>query len=241
MSVIRSLKNLVPFRVKRALAPLTRRFQKKYDAELKFWQARYREDGNTFSNAHYERIMLGMSEQNDSAFLDGKIVADFGCGPRGSLAWIKNASMKIGIDILVDMYVDNFSSLPTKHGMAYLKSTENVIPLPDGFVDIMYSVNAIDHVDNFEAMCDEIIRVVKPGGELIFSFNLEEAATVCEPQRLSEELIERTLLSKLETLSYRVTSKGPKGNQYKPFFGDDPLSYKPGTEGYLWIRASKPA
>lgn len=52
------------------------------------------------------------------------------------------------------------------HGMIYLKSTEKVIPLPSEFVDIIFTVNAIDHVNNFEIMCDEIIRVLKPGGIL---------------------------------------------------------------------------
>jgi len=50
--------------------------------------------------------------------------------------------------------------------MIYLKSTEKVIPLPSEFVDIIFTVNAIDHVNNFEIMCDEIIRVLKPGGIL---------------------------------------------------------------------------
>jgi SAM-dependent methyltransferase len=120
-----------------------------------------------------------------------------------------------------------------------LKSTEKVIPLPSDFVDVMFTLNAIDHVDNFSAMCSEIIRVLKPGGFFIGSFNLEELPSPCEPQQLDEKKIKDNLLSKLEIKSYRITKKGPEDDLYSPFFTNS-LSYKPGQEGYLWVKAMKP-
>ncbi len=33
--------------------------------------------------------MLAIAKREDDEFLSNKIVADFGCDPRGSLAWIK--------------------------------------------------------------------------------------------------------------------------------------------------------
>jgi len=44
----------------------------------------------TFANARYERLMLAMAEEPDDTFLKGKIVTDFGCGPIGSLTWVKS-------------------------------------------------------------------------------------------------------------------------------------------------------
>ena len=122
--------------------------------------------------------------------------------------------------------------------MIYLKSTEKAIPLPSNFIDIMFTMNAIDHVDNFSVVCDEIIRVIKPDGEFIGSFNLEEPVNVCEPQQLNEQIIKENLLNKLEVKSYRITKKGPTENPYLPFF-DENLSYKKGQEGFLWVRAKK--
>ena len=116
--------------------------------------------------------MLAMAEEPDDNFLKGKIVADFGCGPRSSLFWASSASLKIGIDVLADRYADEFTDNIISHGMIYLKSTEKVIPLPSNFVDVMFTLNAIDHVDSFSNMCSEIIRVLKPGGDFIGSFNL---------------------------------------------------------------------
>ena len=122
--------------------------------------------------------------------------------------------------------------------MIYLKSTEKVIPLPSDFVDIMFSLNALDHVDNFSDMCNELMRVLKPGGDFIGSFNLEEAPARCEPQQLNERCIRENVLDKLKVQSYRITRKGPDSDVYAPFF-DGNLTYEPRQEGILWVRAKK--
>ncbi len=121
--------------------------------------------------------MLAMAEEKDTDFYEGKIIADFGCGPRGSLVWAEKPCFRIGIDALADIYADEFTDNIINHGMIYVKSTEKVIPLPSNSIDIMFTLNAVDHVDCFSEMCDEIIRVIKPGGEFIGSFNLEEPSS----------------------------------------------------------------
>ncbi len=226
---------------KAILRPIRSRFGKKYASELSFWRNRLKIDNGTFENSHYlyyQRLMLSMAEEPDDGFLKGKVVADFGCGPRGSLVWAISASLRIGIDVLADRYSDEFTDNITSHGMIYLKSTEKVIPLPSDFVDVMFTLNAIDHVDSFSAMCSEIIRVLKPGGEFIGSFNLEEPVTHCEPQTLNEKIIKKNLLNNLDVQSYRITKQGSAENQYKSFFNGN-LSYEQGQKGYLWVRAKK--
>lgn len=238
MSIRNKIKTMLPEPIKNILRPIRNIFIRKSHSELSFWRSRLEIDKGKFKNSHYERLMLAMAQESSGEFLKGKIVADFGCGPRGSLVWASSAFLRIGIDVLADRYADAFTDNITSHGMIYLKSTEKVIPLPSNFVDIMFTLNAIDHVDNFSGMCDEIIRVLKPGGEFIGSFNLEEPATPSEPQQLDEKIIKENLLNKLEIRSYRITIKGPEGDQYTPFF-DGTLSYEPGQEGILWVRARK--
>jgi hypothetical protein len=80
--------------------------------------------------------------------------------------------------------------------------------------------------------------VIKPGGCFIGSFNLEEPATSTEPQRLDEERIKKHLLDYCKVESYRVSTPGPPGNQYQPFF-DGEISYQEGELGILWIKAKK--
>lgn len=238
------LSEWLPDPAKSFLRPLANRLVRKRDAELAFWKSRLRIDNGHFENSHYARIMLGIAGEQNADFLTGKIVADFGCGPRGSLVWASPARIRIGIDVLADRYADEFTSNVVSHGMVYLKSTEQVIPLPSEFVDVMFTLNAVDHVDHFSPMCAEIIRVIKPDGLFIGSFNLEEPAQPTEPQRLDEALIRENLLDHLEVQSYRITRKAEASAEgadvYTPFFEDN-LSYTPGEEGYLWVRAKKPS
>jgi SAM-dependent methyltransferase len=204
--------------------------------ELALWERRLRADTD---NSDYGPFMLHMAGEPDAAFLEGRIVADFGCGPRGSLAWASGAALRIGIDVLADRYFETFTDTVLTHDMVYLKSTERVIPLPSDFVDVMFTLNAIDHVDDFPLMCQEIVRVIKPGGVFVGSFNLEEPASATEPQRLNERLISRHLLDLLDVQTYRITGKPVRGEVYAPFF-DRLLPYEPGAEGFLWVRAAKP-
>ncbi|MCK9329480.1 MAG: class I SAM-dependent methyltransferase [Candidatus Cloacimonetes bacterium] len=238
MTIKYNIKSLLPVFLKDSIRPLLNCFLKKNTEELNFWRSRLEIDKGIFENSHYKKYMLAMAEESNIDFVKDKVVADFGCGPRGSLTWAKSATFRIGIDVLADRYIDEFTSNILSHNMIYLKSTENVIPLPSGIVDILFTLNAIDHVDNFPIMCSEILRVIKPGGLFIGSFNLEERATSCEPQRLNEKIINDNLLTKLEVLSYRVTTKGHKDDQYAPFFAGN-LSYKEGQEGFLWVKAKK--
>ena len=209
----------------------------KHKFELSYWQHYYLENGGRFDYSSYRKKMLGMAEENDSRFLEDKVVADFGCGPRGSLCWVKSAEELIGIDVLADDYVFLFDL--SSQSMRYVKSSEMHIPLPSCYVDVLFTMNAIDHVENFEVMCKELLRVLKPGGSFLGSFNLDMPATITEPQTLTEERIKEHLLACLEVQSYRMASPGPpdKGEYYH-FFDNSP----PPTTGprFLWVRATKP-
>jgi SAM-dependent methyltransferase len=239
MVLLATVKAATPESIKNLLRPIRNRFLRKYAAELSFWKRECESQQGRFKNSYYRRVMLAMAEETTDDFLRGKIVADFGCGPCGTLAWAGSALLRIGIDVLADRYAETFPDDIMSHGMIYVTSTEQVIPLPAALIDVMFTLNAMDHVDRFATMCSEIVRVLKPGGELIGSFNLEEPATPCEPQQLNERIIRAKLLSQLEVQSYRITAPGPAGNRYAPFL-DGSLSYTPGKMGLLWVRARKP-
>jgi SAM-dependent methyltransferase len=231
-------KHLIPKPIRVFLNQIRGIFVSKYSAELGFWKKKYKEDKGIFRNAHFEKIMLGMAEETSQTFLKNKVIADFGCGPRGSLNWVTSANIKIGIDVLANLYAENFPENLINHGMIYVKNTEKTIPLPSESVDILFTLNAIDHVDCFECMCKELLRIVKYDGLIIASFNLEEAATPFEPQRLTEEIIQEQLLQHLDVISYRISHQGPEDDPYRPFFTDK-LAYTKGEEGYLWVKARK--
>lgn len=206
----------------------------KYTEGGEFWEAEWKQEGCHFENQYYRRTMLGLANEPDSSFLTGKIVADFGCGPRGSLCWATEAKARIGIDVMIEQFVKFGIS---SHDMVYIRSTEREIPLASNYVDVLYTLNAIDHVSRFSDMCREMLRVLKPGGLFAGSFNLEEPPTFNEPQTLSERRVRDELLVHLEVESYRVAAKGPEGDAYGHFFDDS----QPPTSGerFLWVRARK--
>ena len=72
----------------------------------------------------------------------------------------------------------------------------------------------------------------------IGSFNLEEPATLWEPQTLNPKIIEDNLLNHLEIKSYRISKQGPNRNEYAPFFKNE-LRYNEGEEGFLWVKGTK--
>jgi SAM-dependent methyltransferase len=207
----------------------------KHTAEFYYWYTKLQQEGGSFQNNWYHQLMLNMAGEVNDRFTADKVIADFGCGPRGSLCWAANARQRIGIDVLVDKYrllgID-------KQNMTYVQSSENTIPLPDASVDILFTINALDHVDNLNVMCTELLRILKTTGQFIASFNLEEDASVCEPQTLTEEKLHDTLLGRLNVLSYRMAKRGPRDDTYRHF--TDGSEIPTSGQRLLWVRAQKP-
>lgn len=211
----------------------------KNNAELEYWKKRFLAEGNSFQNSWYKKHMLDMVRA-DEAFFENKIIADFGCGPRGSLEWIDNSKMNIGIDVNVGLYADNFKDKFLDKNMFYIQSTEHTIPLQSEYVDILFTMNALDHVDNLDEMSLELIRILKPEGTFAAYFNLEEPVSACEPQCLTEELLETVLLSKLDVIEYKTAIVPPAPNtRYDALHNSGFKAYTKGREGVLWILATK--
>lgn len=211
----------------------------KHSYELRYWRERYRKEGGSLENDFYAELMLSISDEPSDAFLQDKVVADFGCGPRGSLVWAKSASLRIGIDVLAQLYIQNFPTEYRKHDMIYVTSTERSIPIPDEFCDVVYSVNSLDHVRDLLPMCNEIRRILKPGGEIIGSFNLNHPPDRAEPQTLSENMLRKMLFRDYEIVHWWVSAPGPREDLYRPLY-DRKLIDPKGDEAYLWARAIKP-
>jgi hypothetical protein len=209
----------------------------KYARELSYWDARWQAEGRRLGNEHYERIFLAMAGEKDQTFCTDKIVADFGCGPRGSLCWATKARARIGIDVLADQYCRRLGA--AGHNMVYVCSSETTVPLPSNYVNVLFTLNALDHTYEFSRICNELIRILAPGGDLIGSFNLDEPPTPCEPQTLTLERVENHLLRHLCIITQRIAPRGPADDVYR--FMNDPVSGEnnSSTPRVLWVRARK--
>lgn len=174
----------------------------KYCGELEYWEKQYKNEKGLLKNDFYESLMLSIAEEPDDSFLADMVVADFGCGPRGSLAWMQSPRAKMGIDVLAADYARSFGDNIARHGMFYITCTEHVIPIPDKSIDCLITINSLDHVRNLKTMCDEMLRILKPEGLFLGSFNLFEPKTECEPQTFNEKILHYYLLDYFNINSY---------------------------------------
>jgi ubiquinone/menaquinone biosynthesis C-methylase UbiE len=233
-----SLRAGTPPWLKAMLGPVRNLFVGKTAAEMRYWQNRHRTEGGAFEVGNYREVMLAMLGESGDAFLHGKVLADFGCGPRGTLRWATGAAFRFGIDVLAQRYVESFPEL-AGHDTVYVACSEQVIPMPSASVDILITMNALDHVSDLGAICSELLRILKPGGVFAGSFNLNERATAAEPQTLTEELLERVLINRLETLDKRFGRIHSQTNRYLEMLSGG-STYEAGREGLMWYRGQKP-
>ena len=97
-------------------------------------------------------------------------------------------AQRVGLDPLVPGYLKLGAD---KHKMEYVASGSEQIPFPDGHFDIVASLNALDHVDDLDASIREIKRVVKRGGYLLLSVEVNHAPTPTEPITINDETLKK--------------------------------------------------
>ncbi len=184
----------------------------KHVAELHYWKRRESLSGGRLPNDWYEHRLLSLTDHEDGSFLAGKVVADFGCGPSGSLCWATEAKQRIGIDVLADVYRRAFDL--SAYGYEFVTCDERSIPLGSDSVDVLFTINAMDHVNDFAGMSGELLRILKPGGSFYGSFNLDEEATETEPQVLRASQVSEHIATHLENVVQLISPFGPEGSHY---------------------------
>lgn len=81
----------------------------------------------------------------------------------------------------------------------FIDSSAEDIPMEDNFFDVIISVNAIDHVDNLEAVANELSRVAKD--DVMFAMHVHyHKSTVCEPIEINDSIF-RNLFSWVRNLT----------------------------------------
>jgi ubiquinone/menaquinone biosynthesis C-methylase UbiE len=149
--------------------------------ELAHWigEALHKKDNNHFSYFYTEEFGF------DFDFFTNKRLLDIGCGPSGSLEWATGAKERIGIDPLAKEYLWLGA---WKHKMKYLAVGSEKMPFPDQYFDMIFSFNSLDHVDDLDASCNEISRVLRPGGYFLLITDCNHAATITEPTFVPKNL-----------------------------------------------------
>lgn len=211
----------------------------KRDAHFMTWQEKYDRHSGTLEHLtdNYRATMMGAGDITDPSFFDGKIVVDIGSGPACTLCWIPNAKARIGVDPLADRFMELGIA---SHDMLYLNAPGERIPLPSGYVDVVFSINALDHVEDPVAVMKEINRILRPGGHFIGSIGFKEEPTFTEPHVLTRKLIETNLFRGWSEEFSMIRPKGPSAKEFYRFFQEEPPPDYKADELIWWCRYRKP-
>lgn len=119
--------------------------------------------------------------------LAGMKVLDIGSGPFPSALCFTGCDV-YSLDPLFDSYLSAGYPIHCYEARArFVLAAAEDIPFEDGFFDAVISMNAIDHVNNFEAAALEIKRVLKPGGRFRMHVHYHPK-TKAEPLELNDEV-----------------------------------------------------
>ncbi|MEU4419842.1 alpha-(1-_3)-arabinofuranosyltransferase family protein [Actinoplanes sp. NPDC024001] len=98
--------------------------------------------------------------------LKGARVLDVGGGPGYFASEFRGA----GAEYLgIDPAVGDFAAAGAEVG-GMVRGSGTALPIRTGALDVTYSSNVLEHVDDPEAMLDEMVRVTRPGGTIYMSF-----------------------------------------------------------------------
>ena len=112
-----------------------------------------------------------------------KRVLEVGSGPLAPILQFTGCTRHC-IDPLVNMYLAAGWPL-FDYDAKFINIGGEALPYPDGYFDAVISVNALDHVDDFERVASEMQRVLRRGGGVYFEVEYH-APTVTEPINLND-------------------------------------------------------
>ncbi|MFL5779696.1 MAG: class I SAM-dependent methyltransferase [Thermoleophilaceae bacterium] len=134
------------------------------------------------ARAEVRRVAAEADSTEDELFA-GRVVVDVGPGPLG-FPDACPARVSIGVEPLAERFREHGLLLHDTPAV-YLAVGAEAIPLVSGSVDVVVTRNSLDHVTSPPAVVAELARILRPGGELLLSVDVDHPATATEPHTLT--------------------------------------------------------
>ena len=198
--------------------------------ELAYWLKQHKDEGE-LRRGWYRAFYTKMFDLDGSFYRSARVL-DVGCGPRGSLEWAARATVRVGLDPLVDDYRELGIA---EHEMSYVCAPAERMPFADAAFDVVASINSLDHVDDLDGAIAEITRVLCPGGTFLLVVDVHDVPTIAEPQSIPWNLVE-WLRDDFEVVSERHLERARREGysaEQVTFDHDDPTE----RYGLLVLRA----
>lgn len=145
------------------------------------------------------------------------IVIDVGCGTGFFSSMILQHAKKL---ICVDISKNNIESAMLSLGaqnVEFLVSDCKKIDIPDGKVDIVFCTGTIEHTKNPVSTLDEFRRILRPGGKLILTVDVNPEITGGFRERLVKKA---QVYSEYTTIHPEVHKKSIFSDKQRPIFFD---------------------
>ena len=142
---------------------------------------------STWFELHQKPKYLEDLRLSENAF-SGMKVLDVGAGPMPSAETFENCELYC-LDPLYPSYLRaGFPIHNYKRTTRFVCGYSEKIPVEEDYFDVVISVNAIDHVDNFRLTAQEIKRVLKKNGQLRLHAHYHPK-TITEPLELNDQVM----------------------------------------------------
>lgn len=155
------------------------------------------------------RADLQLSEN----FFRGKKILDLGSGPFPNGLAFLGAEVYSLDPLLPDYLQSGFPIHSYDQRAKFVMGKAEQMPFSDQYFDAVISVNAIDHVDNFEQTAQEIRRVLKAEGKLRMHVHYHRP-TIAEPIEIDDSRL-RQAFSWVNNLTKISESKLKTGHELR--------------------------
>lgn len=199
------------------------------DMEIDFWKQYLgpRLAQGVVTESTENAALMEIGGFRDEGSFAGKVVVDIGCGPCGSLCWMKSAKARIGVDPLAERYAEFGVN---RHNMVYVAAPAERIPLISDSADLVTSFYALHYARDIRKAWAEIRRIIKPGGCFIGAMNMVREASRREPSAITLELARTHFFRGWQVEFEKVIAEGQSFGDaytYKFLWENPPADYRP--------------
>ncbi len=190
-------------------------------AEKQWWKNYLRkktaEDYRTWKKGYWERFVRSLPEwASDRSGLE---VLDAGCGPAGIFMYYRKARVT-AVDPLLPAYekLPHFSPSDYPNVEFHSQRLEDYRPLT-GF-DLVFCINAINHVQDMPRVLGRLHAALRPGGKLVISSDVHRYKALRRLFRLipgdilhPHQMNEKAFRNALQEAGFRIRDAKPIGRQ----------------------------